>query len=277
MQLREVDVFCTGPFTGNGLAVVHGADSLATEQMQALARWTQFSETAFLLEPTDPAADYRVRILTPVTEYPFAGHPTLGSAHAWLEAGGVPGDPDTVVQECGIGRVPVRRAGGTLAFAAPERTRTGPVDEAELTEVCAALGLAEDDVVAHAWGSNGPQWCLLELRDAEVVRAVEGSLVGTDLRVGLVGLEAGEGAQGEGDIAYVVRALTPHHEDGATGSLNASVAQWMRERGRVPGRYAVAQGGQVGRAARLEVHDDGQQVWIGGRCVTRVTGELHFG
>ncbi|WP_374929939.1 PhzF family phenazine biosynthesis protein [Kytococcus sedentarius] len=272
----EVDVFCTGPFTGNGLAVVHGADDLDDAQLSAIARWTQFSETAFLLQPTAPGADYRVRILTPVTEYPFAGHPTLGAAHAWLAAGGVPQCEGVVVQECGAGLVPVRVAGGDLAFAAPPRTRTGPLDEAELGAVLEALGLGAQDVVAHAWGSNGPQWRLLELRDADAVRSVGASLVGTGLRVGLVGLERPVG----GSVAvpaYEVRALTSQHEDPVTGSLHASMAQWMRERGRVPDRYTAVQGSQVGRAGRVTVHDDGDQVWVGGRCVTRVSGRIEAG
>lgn len=273
LPFTEVDVFTTGPFTGNGLAVVHGADGLDDAQLQAIARWTQFSETAFLLRPTDPRADYRVRILTPVTEYPFAGHPTLGAAHAWLEAGGVPADRDVVVQECGAGLVPVRRDGGLLAFAAPERTRTGAMDDAELDRIREALGLAPDTVVDHAWGSNGPQWRLLELRDADAVRAVEGSLVGTGLRVGLVGLEPDPGA----GVAYEVRALTSQHEDAVTGSLHASVAQWMRERARVPASWVAVQGSRVGRAGRVLLQDDGQTLWVGGRCATRVTGDLRLG
>lgn len=304
LRVTEVDVFATGPFTGNGLAVVHGADHLTDEQLQAVARWTQFSETAFLLRPTVPGADYRVRILTPVTEYAFAGHPTLGAAHAWLGAGGVPGSRSdggtgtvgtggtagTVVQECGIGLVTVRRdgagaegtegapgrtdqAGALLSFAAPERTRTGPLAQDDLARVLDALGLTAADVVAHAWGSNGPQWRMVELADAEAVRAVGGSLVGTGLRCGVVGVETDPGA----GVAYEVRAFTSQHEDAVTGSLQASVAQWMRERGRVPRRWTAAQGGSVGRAGRVELLDDGHDVWVGGRCATRVSGTLHLG
>lgn len=283
LTLREVDVFCTGPFTGNGLAVVHDADHLTDEQMRAVARWTQFSETAFLLSPTDPAADYRVRIFTPTTEYPFAGHPTLGAAHAWLEAGGVPRLTGQVVQECGIGLVPVRReetggsaaapdAGGAdtvLAFAAPPRRRTGPLDPDDLQRVLDALGLEPSAVVDHAWGTNGPEWRLVELQDADAVRAVDATLVGTGLRVGLVGFES----PGAG-VDYTVRVLTSQHEDAVTGSLHAAAAQWMRERGRVPARWVATQGASVGRAGQVQLHDDGEHLWVGGRCHTRVRGTL---
>lgn len=265
----EVDVFATGPFTGNPVAVIAEADDLTTHQMQAIASWTNFSETTFLLRPTDPGADYRVRIFTPSQEFPFAGHPTLGSARAWLTLGGRPRAEGQVVQECGAGLIPVRLTGDDLAFATPPRTRTGPLSDAELALALEQLQLSPDQVVAHSWGVNGPQWGLFELADAAAVRAVRPAGHRPGAHWGLVGLEA-EGA----DVACEVRAICDGMEDPVTGSLNGALAQWMRQRGRVPADYVVAQGSQVGRAGRVRVRDDGTDIWIGGRAEVRVRGTL---
>ncbi|MEL4503582.1 PhzF family phenazine biosynthesis protein [Luteococcus sp. H138] len=265
----EIDVFATGPFSGNPLAVIAEADGLSTEQMQGIAAWTNFSETTFLLRPTTPQADYRVRIFTPSQEFPFAGHPTLGTARAWLELGGRPHRPGTVVQECGAGLVPVRIDGDDLAFATPPCIRTGPLDDEDLTEAVRVLNLTPADVVAHAWGVNGPPWQLLQLHDADAVRAVSPRTDRPGVRIGLVGLEdAGSPA------AYEVRAIAEDREDPVTGSLNGALAQWLRGRGVVPAQYVATQGGQVGRAGRVTVRDDGSETWIGGEATVRVQGEL---
>lgn len=270
MRFCEVDVFTTGPFLGNPLAVIDCRDEvLDDELMRRLAAWTGFSETTFLLPPTDPAADYRVRILTPSTEYPFAGHPTLGTARAFLHWGGAPRNPSELVQECGVGLVRVRVRDDQLAFATPPRFRTGALDEADLAAVCEALRISPDEVVAHAWGCNGPDWRLVQLRDADAVRNLRPQPVRGDLRIGLVGLEP-TGAPS----AYEVRALGPTHEDPVTGSLNGALAQWLRERGQVPEQYVATQGSQVGRAGEVSVHDDGAATWIGGRAVVVVDGQL---
>lgn len=268
MQYRffELDVFSTGPFSGNPLAVVADADGLSTEQMQAIAAWTNFSETTFLLEPTDAGADYRVRIFTPTEEFDFAGHPTLGTAAAWRAMGNQPARPGSIIQECGVGLVTVREEGGSFAFATPPLRADAPLSQAELTAACADLGLEPDEIVDHAWGDNGPGWQILQLRSAEAVRAVQPAAV-RSTKVGVVGL-------GPGECAYEVRAFTPRFEDPVTGSLNGAVAQFMRSRGLVPASYAAAQGSQVGRNGRVSIVDDGSDIWVGGTVTVRVVGTL---
>ncbi|MGO4957659.1 PhzF family phenazine biosynthesis protein [Luteococcus sp. Sow4_B9] len=264
----EVDVFSTGPFTGNPVAVVADADCLTTDQMAAIASWTNFSETTFLLSPTQPGADYRVRIMTPDAEFPFAGHPTLGTARAWVELGGQP-TGGRIVQECGAGLVEVRVDGETLAFATPPCTRTGPLSDDDLAEAVRVLGIDPADVVDHAWGMNGPPWQMLQLRDADAVRAVRPLPHRPGAHLGIVGLEPGDSA-----TAYEVRGFAETFEDPVTGSLNGAVAQWLRGKGLVPPSYQATQGGQLGRAGRIHLHDDGMQLWVGGRADVRVRGEL---
>lgn len=272
-RYTQVDVFTSTPLSGSPLAVVHAATSLDAAQMAALARWTHLSETAFLLPPTDPGADYRVRIFTPDRELPFAGHPTLGSCHAWLAAGGRPRHGDAVVQECGLGLIRIRRDADRLAFAAPPRLRAGPLDDALLGRLRAALGLAEGRVVSHQWVDNGPGWCALRLDSAAAVLAVRPdwrALAGCN--VGLVGSHPDGG-----EVRFEVRALIgadPGYEDPVTGSLNASLAQWLIETGAAPGRYVAAQGTRLDRAGRVFVELIGTDVWIGGGCTTRIEGEL---
>ncbi|MCA0295313.1 MAG: PhzF family phenazine biosynthesis protein [Actinobacteria bacterium] len=265
----QVDVFGDGGVTGNPLAVVLDADGLDDAAMQAFASWTNLSETTFLLPPSDPAADYRVRIFTTGGELPFAGHPTLGSAHAWLGAGGHPRAADELVQECGVGLVRVRRDGDRLAFAAPPRRRTGPLDEAHLAIAEAALGTPRTDWVAHEWGDNGVPWMMVELADADAVRRawVDRSQLGRHDALGLVGRDGGR-------YAYEVRGLLDDTEDPVTGSLNAAAAQWLRGRGAVPSSYVAAQGSQVGRHGEVFVEDDGTDLWIGGRTRTVISGDL---
>ncbi|WP_394277019.1 PhzF family phenazine biosynthesis protein [Luteococcus sp.] len=265
----ELDVFSTGAFTGNPLAVIGEADGLTDEQMAAIAHWTNLSETTFLLEPTRAEADYRVRIFTPNTELPFAGHPTLGTARAWLELGGQPRRAGVVVQECSAGLVEVRVNGDELAFASPPCTRTGELEPEVLTRTLEGLGLAEDEVVAHAWGVNGPLWQLLQLRGADAVRAVRRGPLPEGAHVGLVGLER----QPAGHLVEI-RGLTDLIEDPVTGSLNGAMAQWLRARQVVPERYVASQGGQVRRAGRVSIVDDGTHIWVGGRADVRVRGRL---
>ncbi|WP_288799778.1 PhzF family phenazine biosynthesis protein [uncultured Arsenicicoccus sp.] len=268
-RFLEVDVFGSGRLTGNPLAVVADADGLTTEQMQRLAAWTNFSETTYLLPPTSSQADYRIRIFTPSQEYPFAGHPTIGSARAWLELGGTPRTPGRLVQECDAGLVPVRLEEDRLAFATPPRTRTGPLTDDEVATVATALAIDPTEIVAHAWGANGPQWRLVQLRDADAVRSLHPQADRGDLRIGVIGLEAPGG-----ECAYEVRGFGPTYEDPVTGSLNGALAQWLREREEVPQSYVVAQGSQIGRRGRVHVHDDGQEIWIGGDTIVVVDGRL---
>lgn len=273
MRFSQVDVFSAEPLLGNPVAVVHDAAGLSDEQMAAFARWTNLSETTFLLPPTDPAADYRLRIWTPGGELPFAGHPTLGSAHAWLEAGGVPAGDD-VVQECGAGLVTIRR-GDRLSFAAPPLTRSGPVDEADLEAIAAALRVGRDDLVDAAWIDNGPGWVGVLLADAATVLALEPDWAAFgDLKIGVVGPYA------DGPLAVELRAFCPGYgmpEDPVTGSLNAGVGQWLAGT-RLPTSYVAGQGTVLQRAGRVHVSLVGTpgtgEVWVGGDTRTTVAGSV---
>lgn len=277
LPFTQVDVFTDTLGLGNPVAVVHDADGLGDDAMASFARWTNLSETAFLLAPTDPAADYRVRIFTPSHELPFAGHPTLGTARAWLAAGGVPHDADVLVQECGAGLVRVRRDADRFAFAAPDRNRSGPVDPHEVSAIVTALALDPTDVVAAHWCDNGPGWIGLLLGDADAVLAVDGRrthLLGTSgahEKVGLAGLHhAGS------DVALEVRAFFPDGvgEDPVTGSLNAALAQWLVTDGVLPERYVAAQGTVLQRRGRVHVHVVDGTTWVGGSTVVGVRGTV---
>lgn len=276
-RFAQVDVFVSGSLTGNPVAVVFDADDLTDTQMAAFANWTNLSETTFITTPKDPAADYRLRIFTPVEELPFAGHPTLGSAHAWLQSGGDPKGA-TIVQECGAGLVDIRRDGDTLAFAAPPLIRSGPVDDADLEVIHRALDLRPSDVVASNWVANGPRWIGLLLTSAQRVLDVKpdfGALGA--LHVGLIGPYR-EGAPTPHDKPdYEVRAFVPKTgvaEDPVTGSLNAGLAMWLRAQKVAPESYVASQGTALGRAGRLFISDDGTDVWVGGRSSTVISGEV---
>lgn len=270
-RFLEVDVFATGLLSGNPLAVVADAHDLSDDEMRRIAAWTNFSETTFLLPPTDPEADYRVRIFTPSTEYPFAGHPTVGSARAFLHLGGVPRRDGVLVQECGAGLVPVRVEDDRLAFATPPRTRSGPLSDADVARITDVLGTEPEQVVAHEWGVNGPEWAMVQLPDADAVRALRPA-ARPGMRIGVVGLE-----QPGQQAAYEVRAFGDGYEDPVTGSLNGAVAQWLRGRRLVPGCYVAHQGSQMGRAGRIHVTDDGTDIWIGGLANVMVDGQLRLG
>jgi PhzF family phenazine biosynthesis protein len=274
-RFAQLDVFTDAPMLGNALAVVLDAEGLSDAQMAAFACWTNLSETTFLLPPTDPAADYRVRIFTPTVELPFAGHPTLGSCHAWLAAGGKARRDGEVVQQCGVGLVRLRRDGARLAFAAPPRRRSGPLDAATLERVTRFLGVAPADIVAHQHCDNGPAWKAVLLRSAEQVRALRPRLGSESaLEVGVVGPEAA-GAE----TAFEVRAFFPAPggsltEDPVTGSLNAALAQWLIGSGRAPAHYVAAQGSALGRAGRVHVQQRGDDIWIGGHSIGVVEGRV---
>jgi PhzF family phenazine biosynthesis protein len=272
-RFAQVDVFTSEPLLGNPVAVVLGAEGLSTDEMALMARWTNLSETTFVLPPTVPGADYLVRIFTPVQELPFAGHPTLGTAHAWLEAGGVPAVEGTVVQECGVGLVDLRR-GERLAFAAPPLRRSGPAEPAVVAQVAAALDLPERELVAVEWVDNGPGWVAALLADADAVLATRPSA--TDLDLGLVGFHPASSPE-----AIEVRGFFPKDgtlvEDPVTGSLNASLAQWLLGSGRLAAPYVAAQGTALGRAGRIHVdQDDDGTVWVGGDTLTVMRGDLEL-
>lgn len=270
-----VDVFGVEPFTGNPLGVVADADGLSTEEMQAITRWLNLSETAFLLPPTDPGADYRVRIFTLAHELPFAGHPTLGSCHAWLAAGGKPQRDDAIIQQCGAGLVEVRREAGQLAFAAPPLIRDGAPTEAEIAEVAEVLKIDRADIVEARWVDNGPGWIGVMLASAAEVLALEPARSHRRrLDIGVVG------PHDDGhDAAFELRAIFSDdsgalREDPATGSLNASVGQWLFASGRATDRYSAAQGTRLGRKGRISVSQDNTgQVWVGGHTITLFSGQ----
>ncbi|MDO9073614.1 MAG: PhzF family phenazine biosynthesis protein [Rubrivivax sp.] len=272
-RFHQLDVFSAEPLKGNPLAVVHDAQGLDEATMAAFARWTNLSETTFLLPPTDPAADYRLRIYTPGGELPFAGHPTLGSCWAWLAAGGVTRQAGVVVQECGVGLVRLCQTAGRLSFAAPPLRRSGPLDEPLLQRIAAGLGLAREDIQHHQWVDNGPGWCAVMLRSAAQVLAVRPNAAALgDLKLGLVGAQpAGHPRQ------FEVRAFVPGMgvpEDPVTGSLNAGLAQWLIGAGLAPPSYVAGQGAALGRDGRIYIAKEGNTVWVGGDVVACVEGEV---
>lgn len=270
-----MDVFTEIPYFGNPVAVVLGADGLSEEQMQLFARWTNLSETTFVLAPQASGADYRVRIFTPARELPFAGHPTLGTCHAWLEAGGRQARAGQAVQECGAGLVTVRQTEGGLAFAAPPLLRSGPVEDPVTERVARALNITRADIVDIAWADNGPGWVAVLLASADAVLALRPGTVDMDIGV------AGPYPAGSPE-ALEVRAFTPQigapGEDPVTGSLNASLAQWLLATGRVTAPYVASQGTALGRRGRVHIsRDDDGQVWVGGGTVTCVSGTVELG
>jgi PhzF family phenazine biosynthesis protein len=264
---KQVDVFTETPYRGNPVAVVLDADGLSTEEMQTFANWTNLSETTFVLTPTTSDADYRVRIFTPTIELPFAGHPTLGTCHAWLEARGA--DQEQIVQECGAGLVPLRRIDGRLAFRAPERVRGGPVDEDTLARAKAAIGV--DEIVDARWADNGPGWIAILLDSVEAVLAVEPTF--SELDIGIAALHP----DGSPEIRTFFPTDREYVEDPVTGSFNASLAQWLLESGRAKAPYVARQGTAIGREGRIHVsQDDAGDVWVGGGTFTRVSGEVEL-
>lgn len=273
LKFSQIDVFTDEFLLGNPVAVVHGADALSSEQMAAFARWTNLSETTFLLEPSDPSADYRLRIFTTARELPFAGHPTLGSARAWLEGGGIPKNSEHLVQECPAGLIPIRRGGDRLAFAAPPLLRGGPVEESDVQRIAQGLGLDRADIVDSQWADNGPGWVAVLLRDAQAVLALEPDMLSLHgLNVGVVGAyPAGS------TVAYEIRAFVPDLgvvEDPVTGSLNASVAQWLIGSGIASTSYIASQGTRLQRRGRIYIDQVDGQTWVGGDTVVGVTGTV---
>lgn len=271
---RQVDVFTAEPTRGNPVAVVLDADDLSDAEMAAVARWTNLSETAFVLTPTVPAADYRVRIFTPGSELPFAGHPTLGTAHAWQDAGGAPATPGRVVQECGIGLVGLRQDGGRLAFAAPPVTASAVAADV-VAAATAALGVDPAAVLDARLLVNGPTWLTLRLDSAATVLALEPDMAALAALDGVSDVGVVGAHPAGADVAVEVRGFAPAQgipEDPVTGSLNAAVAQWLQGEGVLPDAYVAAQGTAVGRAGRVHVVREGETTWIGGDTLTVVAG-----
>ncbi len=276
----QVDVFTSTPYLGNPVAVVLDGSGLSTEDMQAFTNWTNLSEATFVLPPTHPDADYALRIFCPGRELLFAGHPTLGSCHAWLQAGGLPKGKH-VVQECGVGLVNIQLESSRLAFAAPPLRRSGPLAEDDVQLIARGLGIARSDILYHAWCDNGPGWRavmlgsaeqVLSLKpDADVLKGLDIGVVGPRGKVGVIG------AHPDGEEVFEVRAFFPGNqaltEDPVTGSLNAALGQWLIGTGLAPDRYIARQGTALGRAGRVHVSKDADgQVWVGGDSVVCIQG-----
>jgi PhzF family phenazine biosynthesis protein len=274
-DFKQVDVFASQPLKGNPLAVVMAADGLADARMAAFANWTNLSETIFLLRPTTPRADYRVRIFTPRGELPFAGHPTLGACAVWL-AGGGRARGDRIVQECAAGLITLRRDGPLVAFAAPPLLRSEPVGPELLPRIAAGLGLDAGDILEARWVDNGPGWLAVLLASRRQVLALrpDPAALGS-LKVGVVAPwdPAVDGAEAQFEVRAFVSG-TGILEDPVTGSLNAGVAQWLIGSGRAPDAYVASQGTALGRAGRVHVRKSGVDIWIGGEVVTCVEGKV---
>jgi PhzF family phenazine biosynthesis protein len=276
-RFEQLDVFASTAWSGNPLAVVVDGDGLGDDEMHRFANWTNLSETTFLLPPTVPGADYRVRIFTTTVELPFAGHPTLGSCRAWLDHGGRPADPDRIVQECGAGLVGIRREGDRLAFAAPPLVRSGPVDDALRERLERTL---RTPIVDAAWCDNGPGWVAALLPSADAVLDLDPDFGDTlDLKLGVVGPVAAD-ALPDADHDVEIRAFFPGpssmQEDPVTGSLNASVAQWLMSRDATLDSYVARQGTALGRSGRVYLRRDGDAIWVGGDVARRVSGHVEI-
>ncbi|WES63535.1 PhzF family phenazine biosynthesis protein [Microbacter sp. GSS18] len=275
-EFRQIDVFGQDPYTGNPVAVVLDADGVDTEDLRRFSVWSNLSECTFVLPPTDPAADYRVRIFNLATELPFAGHPTLGTARAWLDAGGVPATPGVVVQECGVGLVPVRIDDDVLAFAAPPRIRSGPVEADLVGKVADILGIRVDEIVAAEWLDNGPWWIGILLADHETALALtpDVSRHPGPWDIGVIAPITGADA---GSPAFEVRGFFtdgsgPLIEDPVTGSLNAGAAQWMIASGRATAPYTTRQGTALGRRGLIRITEGDGELWIGGSTHVALSG-----
>lgn len=280
-------MFTSRPYFGNPLAVVLDGGEVDDSSLQRFTNWTNLSEATFLLPPTTPDADYRVRIFCPGRELPFAGHPTIGSCHAWLEAGGRPKRDGEVVQECGAGLVTLRRVDGRLAFRAPPLRKHGPLDEEDVALIARGLSISRSDIVAHAWCDNGPNWRGVMLRSADEVLALrpDGAVLG-GLDVGVVGPRGKVGvvaprAASSGEADFEVRAFFPGvsglAEDPVTGSLNAALGEWLIGAGLAPERYVARQGTVLGREGRLYIERDGEgHVWVAGDAVTCIEGRVNL-
>lgn len=272
-RFSQVDVFSDQLTLGNPLAIVHDADDLSDDQLAAIASWTNLSETTFLLRPTDPAADYRVRIFTVEAELPFAGHPTLGSAAAWLAAGGVPRSPGRIVQQCAVGLVPIRTDGARLGFAAPPPLRFGSVSADDVAELTRWLGVSAEDVLDAQWVDNGPGWVGVLVSDAATVLELRPDGPCRLPAVGIIGRYP-PGSECDVEVRALFAVGGGVIEDPVTGSLNASLAQWLIGSGRLPTSYVAAQGTVLGRRGRVHVQAEGDDIWVGGHVTPGISGTI---
>ncbi len=285
---KQVDVFTKVAYRGNPVAVVMDGSGIDDEALQRFANWTNLSETTFVLPPTDPTADYRVRIFTTDTELPFAGHPTIGTCHAWLEDGGQPKNPGVVIQECAAGLITLRQDdSGRLAFAAPPLTRSGAVDEDDISMTCRVLGIDRSEIVDAQWADNGPGWLAVQLIDADAVLALQPDFAAVEnYDIGVVGAAplgvVGPSRTGDVDaptdieVRAFFRSSGQAAEDPVTGSLNAALAQWLLGNGTLTSPYVASQGTALGRAGRVYVEEADGEIWVGGDAVTCIDGTVNL-
>ncbi|MAJ28447.1 phenazine biosynthesis protein PhzF [bacterium TMED181] len=271
----QVDVFGSSPYLGNPLAVVHDAVGFSTEEMARFARWTNLSETTFLLPPTDPEADYRVRIFTPEGELPFAGHPTLGSAWTWLNRGGKPQQDSLIIQECGIGKVRIRKLDQGLAFAAPGLLREGPVDDSTLQTICSGLSIDREEIVDHHWVDNGPGWAAVLLKDSERVLSIDPDFSQLkEINFGIIGPGSPQPGADFEMRAFVESLSIP--EDPVTGSLAAGIALWFSRTGYAPDQYMIHQGTALDRSGIISISNEHGSTWVGGEVHPGISGHLEI-
>lgn len=276
-RFRQVDVFGVDSYDGNPVAVILDSEGLTDDDMRAISAWTNLSECTFLLPPTDPSADYRVRIFSLNTELPFAGHPTLGTARAWLDAGGVPSQPGLITQECIAGLVTIRIENDVLAFNAPPRTRSGPVEAQILNSVIEILGIERDQVIDSEWLDNGPGWVGVLLDSAESVLKIRPNASAHPGRwdIGVIGAHA-EGSESAFELrAFFTEGSEPLREDPITGSLNASAAEWLLSKKRATAPYVASQGTAMGRNGRIYLSESDGKIWVGGKSKVLISGYLH--
>jgi PhzF family phenazine biosynthesis protein len=276
-RFRQVDVFGVDSYDGNPVAVILDSDGLTDDDMRAISAWTNLSECTFLLPPTDPSADYRVRIFSLNTELPFAGHPTLGTARAWLDAGGVPSQPGVIIQECLAGLVPIRIEDDLLAFSAPPRIRSGPVEAPILDSVIEILGIERDQVVDSEWLDNGPGWVGVLLDSAESVLKIRPNASAHPGRwdIGVIGAHP-EGSESAFELrAFFTEGSEPLREDPITGSLNASAAEWLLSKNRATAPYIATQGSAIGRNGRIHITKAEGKIWVGGKTKVLISGYLY--
>jgi PhzF family phenazine biosynthesis protein len=275
-RFRQVDVFGVDSFSGNPVAVILDSDGLTDNELRAFSAWTNLSECTFLYPPTDSKADYRVRIFAQNTELPFAGHPTLGTARAWLDAGGVSSQPNLIIQECAAGLVPIRIEGDLLAFNAPPRIRSGPVAEDLLNSIIEILGITPDQVVDSEWLDNGPGWVGILLDSAESVLKIRPNASAHPGRwdIGVIGPHK-TGSEFAFELrAFFTEGSEPLREDPITGSLNASAAEWLLSKNRVAAPYVASQGSAIGRNGRVFISEDDGKIWVGGSTKVTLSGFL---
>ncbi|MBB3666286.1 PhzF family phenazine biosynthesis protein [Prauserella sediminis] len=271
---RQIDVFGVDTCTGNPVAVLLDADGLDDQTLRRFSAWSNLSECTFVLPPTAPGADYRVRIFSLNTELPFAGHPTLGTARAWLDTGGTPATPGVVIQECGAGLVPVCIDGDRLAFTAPPRLRSGPVDADTLTALIEILGISREQVVDAEWLDNGPGWVGLFLDSARTVLDLRPDASAHQGRwdIGVIGPHK-PGSETAFELrAFFTEGEEPLREDPVTGSLNAAAAEWLIATNRATAPYTAAQGTAMGRRGRIHITSNDDKLWVGGRAEVVLSG-----